>query len=56
MHLRATVREDKNMKIEYTSPELEIIRFGTEDVIVTSLINGNTVNEPDQNPDCQIEM
>ena len=31
------------MKKEYTSPELELIKFSTEDVIVTSMTQGETV-------------
>lgn len=40
------------MKEKYTIPEVEIIRFDSEDVITTSMTNGNEANEfPDGDGD-----
>lgn len=33
------------MKEKYTAPEMEIVEFDTEDVITTSLTNGNTAGD-----------
>ena len=33
------------MKEQYTAPEMEIIRFDSEDVITTSLANGETAGD-----------
>lgn len=43
------------MKNEYTSPELEIIRFTAEDVIVTSISNAGEEGEIGGTT-CQIDI
>lgn len=42
------------MREKYTSPEMEIIEFDTEDVITTSLTNGGNVPDYSGNGDIQI--
>jgi hypothetical protein len=46
--------EDLIMREKYTSPEMEIIEFDTEDVITTSMTNGNNV--PDYSGDGDIKI
>lgn len=46
--------EDIIVKEKYTSPEMEIIEFDTEDVITTSLTGGGTAGDVGGNGDIQI--
>ena len=42
------------MKEKYTTPEMEISEFDTEDVITTSLTNGGTAGDFSGDGDIQI--
>lgn len=42
------------MREKYTSPEMEIIEFDTEDVITTSMTNGKIVPDYSGEGDIQI--